>query len=263
LSIRNKIRTRIAFTEPIRFAESIDRILDVRDLFGLLVGRPQNLSEILVARSGENGEGEPLEVHWSRSPKRPSADGAERPHCADVLIDLVRNPIVGGRVMQSWIAREEKWRTPRSRFFSAFENHNYYTAERLVAAANMFDVLPIDAIPFDAALSPELAEAKADAEQSFRRLEQSQERDSVVSVLGRIGRASLKQKVRHRAQLVANSLPQKLPEITTILDTAVDCRNHLVHGSPMKLPSQTLDSIMYLLTDTLEFIFGASDLVES
>ena len=84
-----------------------------------------------------------------------------------------------------------------------------------------------------------------------------------ISALGRIGKASLKQKVRHRAQLVTNSLPQKLPEIATILDTAVDCRNHRVHGSPMKLPSQSLDSIMYLLTDTLEFIFGASDLVES
>jgi len=263
LSISNKIRTRIAFTEPIRFVESIDRILTIRELFGLLVGRPQNLSEILVVRTGENGEGEHLRVHWSRSPKRRSADGTERPHCADVLIDLVRNPIAGGRVLQSWIAREEKWRIPRSRFFSAFENRNYYTAERLVAAANMFDVLPIDAVPSDVALSPELAEAKAEAQQSFRRLEQSQERDSVLSALGRIGKASLKQKVRHRAQLVANSLPQKLPEITTILDTAVDFRNHLVHGSPIKLPSQSLDSIMYLLTDTLEFIFGASDLVES
>ena len=70
LSISNKIRTRIAFTEPIRFAESIDRILTVRELFGLLVGRPQNLSEILVVRTGENGEGEQLSVHWSRSPKR-------------------------------------------------------------------------------------------------------------------------------------------------------------------------------------------------
>jgi hypothetical protein len=85
----------------------------------------------------------------------------------------------------------------------------------------------------------------------------------VLSALGRIGKASLRQKVRHRARLVTNSLPQKLPEITTILDMAVDCRNHLVHGSPTKLPSQSLDSIMYLLTDTLEFIFGASDLVES
>jgi hypothetical protein len=127
----------------------------------------------------------------------------------------------------------------------------------------MFDVLPIDAVPSDVALSPELAEAKSNAQQSFRRLEQSQERDSVLSALGRIGKASLKHKVRHRAQLVTNSLPEKLLEITTILDMAVDCRNHLVHGSPIKLPSQSLDSIMYLLTDTLEFIFGASDLVES
>ena len=77
----------------------------------------------------------------------------------------------------------------------------------------MFDVLPIDAVPSDVALSPELAEAKSNAQQSFRRLEQSQERDSVLSALGRIGKASLKHKVRHRAQLVTNSLPEKLLEI--------------------------------------------------
>jgi hypothetical protein len=112
----------------------------------------------------------------------------------------------------------------------------------------MFDVLPIDAVPSDVALSPELAEARAEAQQSFRRLEQSQERDSVLSALGRIGKASLKQKVRHRARLVTNSLPQKLPEITTILDMAVDGRNHLVHGSPgpthLNSSSQTVTALI-------------------
>jgi len=81
-----------------------------------------------------------------------------------------------------------------------------------VAAANMFDVLPIDAVPSDVALSPELAEARAEAQQSFRRLEQSQERDSVLSALAGSGRQASNRRSDTEPGWLRNSLPKSYPK---------------------------------------------------
>jgi hypothetical protein len=48
-----------------------------------------------------------------------------------------------------------------------------------------------------------------------------------------------------------------------VIDQAIDCRNYYVHGTEAKIDySKNSDQVMFFI-DTLEFVFAASDLVES
>ena len=50
------------------------------------------------------------------------------------------------------------------------------------------------------------------------------------------------------------------PELKMVLEAAVDCRNHYVHGSPSKIDYQQESDTTGFLTDALEFVFVVSDL---
>jgi hypothetical protein len=87
-----------------------------------------------------------------------------------------------------------------------------------------------------------------------------------LNALGRMGKSNLKQKIRHRAQPLIEAAGKRFPELVTVTDEAVNCRNHYVHGSGSKGPrfdySDNLDTVFFF-TDTLEFVFAASDLIEA
>ena len=127
----------------------------------------------------------------------------------------------------------------------------------------MFDILPDSAVPPDVQLSEELISATKCCSEIFRQLQQSPERDSVLSALGRMGKSNLKRKIRHRAQLLIDALGTLFPDLLMVTDEAVDCRNHYVHGSkPVFDYNKEFDSVVFF-TDTLEFVFAASDFIEA
>jgi ApeA N-terminal domain 1 len=135
--------------------------------------------------------------------------------------------------------------------------------DRLIGAANMFDILPRSAVPRDVELPRDLQEAKQQCRGIFRSLPDSYERSSILNALGRIGMASLKHKTRHRAQYLVPTLEEWFPEIVRVLDAAIDCRNHYVHGSPSRIDYSENNDMVIFFTHTLEFVFGASELVEA
>lgn len=112
-------------------------------------------------------------------------------------------------------------------------------------------------------LSAELDSAREQARTMFRTLPPSDERNSVLGALGRLGKNSLKQKIRHRAQILIDVVGERFPELCTVTDEAVNCRNHYVHGSEPRLDYSENFGIVSFFTDTLEFVFAASDLVEA
>ena len=86
-----------------------------------------------------------------------------------------------------------------------------------------------------------------------------------MNAFGWIGGVTLKKKIRHRAKVLIDRIGDKLPDLLRATDEAVNCRNLFVHGTP---PSSGIDysketKILFFLTDTLEFVFAASDLIES
>src|SRR6266478_6752444 len=56
------------------------------------------------------------------------------------------------------------------------------------------------------------------------------ERQSVLDALGRVGKANLKQKIRHRVGVIQQVIGNRFPDLSWVTDEAVNCRNHYVHG---------------------------------
>jgi hypothetical protein len=106
------------------------------------------------------------------------------------------------------------------------------------------------------------SEAREKARSIFRVLVQSPERDSILGDLGRIGRRTLKRKVRERARIVQSAIGEKFPDLEIVLDSAVDCRNRFVHGTDARLTYDQNLQLMAFFTHALKFVFAASDLAE-
>ena len=128
----------------------------------------------------------------------------------------------------------------------------------------MFDILPASAVPADVTLPPELLDARVRGRELFRALPDTPERNSVLNALGRIGKSNLKGKIRHRAEPILHALGDRFEDLLSVVDEAVDCRNHYVHGnSPSYDYASNFFETVAFFTDTLEFVFGASDLMQS
>jgi hypothetical protein len=112
-------------------------------------------------------------------------------------------------------------------------------------------------------LTADLLKAKTDSQKIFATLPYSYERDSVLNALGRVGKATLKHKTRHRGRIVMNAFGGRPSELPLVLDAAVDCRNHYVHGTPLRIDYNKISDVLVFLTNTLESVFGASELVEA
>jgi hypothetical protein len=135
--------------------------------------------------------------------------------------------------------------------------------DRLIAAANIFDILPDTVFPPNLPIPDEMEVARDKARALFRELPQSSDRASVLGVLGRIGKLSLKRKIGSRVKLISDRCGTAFPELLTVTERAVDCRNYFVHGGERDFDYASKYPVIWFFVDTLEFIFGASDLVEA
>lgn len=262
LGIKNKVAVSITFDEPLEFEEAIDRVWMVTQFLGLVAGRPQNLLSLSLKVEENTSDPHILPVYWSLPPKRLKRVHAEKPHPGDMPLNAVRKQEEFLTVLRNWFDKQEAWRDARGRFFNCFDKQGTYDIDRLIAAANMFDILPSSAVAQDVQLTKQLKSARETSIDLFRSLPDSPERDSALSVLNRLGRANLKQKVRHRAKIVTDQVASRFPDLLRVTDEAVNCRNHYVHGSDSRVNYNQDVELVHLFIDTLEFVFAASDLIE-
>lgn len=260
--VKSKIFSGITFKDPRSFDDTVDCVLALLRFLELLVGRPQNLLSLQVRVKSEDELPCILDVYWSMPPKREGSSG-ESPQPADILLNGGMQPDQFAHVLSNWLSRDESWRDARLRFSNCFKRQNRYSIDRLVAAANMFDILPDSAVPRGVQLSEEPASAKARCKEIFKALPASPERHSILNALGRIGKSTLKSKIRHRAELLIGVVGDRFPELTTVTDEAVNCRNYYVHGGEARFEYGNHLEVCNFLTDTLEFLFAASDLIEA
>jgi hypothetical protein len=265
VNINNVILTDLDFDPPATFDQAIHNLQSVLRFLELVAGRRQNLLHVEI----ELGHGLPssvLKVYSSSPPNRPTPAGERNPQLADLLLNGGGQPSEFAGVLELWLAADHERRDARVQFSDGFAKGNRYDADRLVSSANMFDILPVGAVPKDVELSDDLQKAKAKARKIFRDLRQSIERVSVLSALGRIGTATLKHKVGHRGKIVLAEVGERFPDLLLVLEEAVECRNHYVHGSSAKTKidyrGHFFETVSFF-TETLEFVFAASDLIEA
>jgi len=180
-------------------------------------------------------------------------------HCFESLISAHWTESQFTKVLASYLDLDAKRSDSRIRYNQTF-NTSSYTIDRLIAAANIFDILPSSVIPSKIDLSPELKDAKKQAREIFKPLPMSLERDSLLNAIGRLGTRTLKQKIRYRIN--ETKIDAYFPSITDVLDEAVNCRNHFVHGTESKVDYLSNSQVFIFLTNTLEFAFGVSDLID-
>lgn len=259
VNIETVISITLEFDRTLVLENAISRALRVSRFLELLIGRSQNFASFLINKSGTP---RPLRVYGCRFP----AHERFSRQSYFPLFSAVRNTDEFSRIMARWLKTDNgRWREARDRFFSCFDRGWNYDTDRLIAAANMFDLLPPEAFPERPKISEDLEAARDKCRGIFNELPDSPDRQSVLSELGRVGKnISLKKKIRHRAQLVIDQVGEsKMPKLLESVGKAVDCRNRYVHGpKDDDGPDYGAEKIRFL-TETLEFVFAASDLIEA
>ena len=187
------------------------------------------------------------------------------------LIDASGNPEQFVEVMGKWLERNDdpKRKRANARFFGCFGGMSGRVMEDgIVSAANTFDLLPDEDKPEAKPLVDDVRVILEDAISKVKvAMDPGARREDVLNSLGRIrANKPLRDIVEHRAAVVLDHFGRdKLENLEGIIRLAVQCRNFYTHGGDEKNPVAVdfgdID-VVYFLTETLEFIYGASELLE-
>ena len=260
--IEGEVSVNLEFAAAVAFEDAIDESFKVLCFLELLAGRPQNLMDFKIYK--ESGHETPyvLQVYGSFFSKYERRENDRRPSSPnDVLIDAVENPEEFSSVLEHWLKEYDAWREPHRRFFNGFLKQGY-SIDRLLTVANAFEVLPVGAIPPEKEPSEDLQTALDCCKKKLGVFLEEPDRNSVFSAFGRVGKSSLKKKVRHRARVITDEIEDRLPEFSYVASEAVNCRNHYVHGAPYGIDYEK-ESIWGFLLETLEFVFAVSCLIDA
>ena len=261
--IDNEVVVTLTSPEPVTFQEGILRLSVLLRFFSLVTGREQPLRSLTVMLADQPDRSSPVEVYRSFTPRLrwdDDQDGSRRPHPADVLVSTHNDSIQYSTVLKNYLESDPERHDGRARLQNSLKDNRLYTIDRLIAAANLFDIFPDSAYPDRAALTSDLAAATEEARRLFRALPDSLERSGVLDALGRVGTLSLKHKIRHRVE--STGLNEHFPRLIDVLKEAVNCRNHYVHGTPGRIDYSSNFDVVCFFTDALEFAFAASDLID-
>lgn len=262
--IDNKVMVTLTPVTPLTFEEGMDQLGVLLRFFELLLGCKQPLTNLNVRLYGQDERTSSIEVYRSLSPNAHNPVGSEKgrsPGPADVLVCTVDNTELFSIVLRNYLALDSERHDTRCRLQNSLNLGRRYTIDRMIAAANIFDIFPRSAYPAKAIISEELSKAKTEARKLFKALPESFDRSSVLNAIGRIGELSLKHKIRHRVTITG--LDKHFPQLMDVLEEAVNCRNHYVHGTEGKIDYSSNFDIVCFFTDALEFVFGVSDLIDA
>jgi ApeA N-terminal domain 1 len=262
--IDNQIWLTIIPEIPVTMNDAVDRLTSLLRFVAIAVGRTQCLP-IFVVRAVTGDASQEVRVHWSDYPRRSGqvTDALRKPQPSDLPLDSIHRSKEFVTVLKAWLAVNRERLVARARIDDALSQQNHYTVDRLVGAANAFDHLPASAVPGRVDLTPEVTAAKTACQKIVRALPKSDERQTLLNDLGRVGKACLKQKVRHRARHITAAAGDKFPSLDFVCDQAVNCRNYFVHGSKFGFELTHPSPNQSFLTDTLEFVFAASEFIEA
>lgn len=261
IGIQNQVTANIEFAEPTTLTMAIRALTTLHSLFELSLGGRQRYDWIeleLTHRRKDRDVHQSAKLFWSLCNER--VEGDTKTTRMDILLSPDRRPDEFVKVAAGWMNSTEDLGDPRNRFATAF--FGSYGINRIVGAANMFDLLPENYAPKKIEPEAQLKAVVAECRAKFATLPDSFAKQSVLSSLGRVGTASLRDKVYHRAERIVSIAGQYFPDINLPCSQAVLARNHYVHGSRASFDYHDHFSEFAFLTDTLEFVFAASDLVD-
>ena len=247
-TLRNEIIITLKFKEPLTFGRAMRRSKRLLEFFNVVAGRPQILKRLVVDTSKRRTS---LDVYVF-----PETETRSRLGPGDVLVDGVKRPKECERMLVNWLSRDELWNEARARIATYAQQRTDFRVDSVVGIANAFDVLDLEYPP--AERNQEVTDAIGKCRVVFQNgAPEALER--AMNALGRMHMRSLKDKVKFRARILIDRIGDKVPNIDTAIDGAINYRNYLLHGRGNDVGRQTAR----FFADTLEFIFLGSDLVEA
>ncbi len=264
--IKNEVSVTFRFHELKALPETTRALTRLHKFFELVLGRRQRLLriELETTHAEKRADNEPAfpwhELHWSYCNE--GFQGETRPtSLLNVAIRPDSQPEQFSTVVSAWLNTATEMGEARGRFATAFFRGSY-DVDRLVGAANMFDLLPESHTPKARDVDPVTRDAVESCRKIFEELPHDFVRQEVLSALGRVGKSSLRDKVLHRAKLIQSHVPDRFEGIELPCIQAVKCRNHFVHGSGAEFDYRQHFGAFAFLTNTLEFVFAISDLID-
>ena len=262
ISIEAKTSIEIGFCSPHKLVEAVSVMVTFIVFCEELAGRPQNVMEVTLSAGGDR-----FEMYYiAPKYKHPieSSDWAAR-----YFLSFTHDPGEFVSILSKWMDRsDDGWSDARRRFSSSFAKQMSYDADRVVSAANVFDLLPSESVGGPSVISDSVRDAIRRCKEILKsnRVDQDDSLDPCNRALDALSwstRGSLKQKILHRSSLILGELDTRLPDLNRVIGEAVKCRNHYVHGSNSKVDLERHPAVAIFLVDTLEFIFVFSDLIEA
>lgn len=133
----------LQFPKSHTFDKAIQALLDLVRFIELAAGRPQHVRKVKIELDGDGDVWDRLlDVYWSLAPQRNVDSELEAPDSFDLPLRPSQEPDQFKNVLANWLTRNDDWRDARLRFEASFAYQRRYGTDRLVCAANMFDLLP-------------------------------------------------------------------------------------------------------------------------
>ena len=262
IHIDNEIIVNVEFSKEITFSNARSRIMMILFFIGLMMGRPQNITTFKIHTRLDTVLKYFL-VYDNTLPEYQKPELESNRYHETVLVDASREPFKFSEILTAWVKRDETWKSARTRFFERWQAPRVFDISRLIRAANMFDLIPEKEFSIKIDLPEKFSSIVTEAKKTFKALPTCEERDIILNALAQVRRVTLKKKIRHRSEIITSVLENELPEIATVIDKAVDCRNYYVHGAKSSVDNsdEKYQQLLNYLTTTLEFVFATSDLI--
>lgn len=253
----------LKFKEAKNLNDLLDDVIAVLHFLTVIAGRHQGIERINVGTSSseldaEQADPETMSLHWSYAPQSSK-------HAVSNIRDIPTTPYYDRdefyKIFYNWIQRHNSWLPARLRIINWQKNGRQYDENRLVAAANAFDILPDSTYPETGELSEATLEARNKCKAIIRTLDTGPEKEQALNTLSFWGGKSLRLKVLSRSRIVHSAFGDDFTDLDSVLIIAVLARNYFVHGTN-RFGYEHYDGLISFLTDALEFVFVASDLIE-
>jgi hypothetical protein len=259
IHLKSFLKLGIRFSASTELSSCLRAISMLTQFLSLVAGRSQGVSNVLVQTDGASEKDMPFLLHWSFSPLAESTnEEQDKPSFIDMPLDAIRRPDEFTRVLTTWWETSPSQGLARARLHSCRSRGNLFDIDRLVAAANMFDLRATGVLT---EISEELDLIRKESVEALKKLPITDDRDGVIMALQRVGAPSLRKKILLRAAVVKSRF--KLENLDDVLRLAVLSRNFFVHGGgDRSFDYATVKPYTAFLTETLEFVFAAAELID-
>lgn len=259
IRIRSQLKLGVRFRMPTELSVCIEAVTKLAQFLSLVAGRSQGVSNVQVKVNGASEKERFFSVYWSLAPSISSTEGVQyKPSFLDMPLDAIRRPEEFKESLSAWWEAPPSHKLARARLHACRSRGIKFDVDRLVAAANMFDLRVICGVEEQ---QHDLIKVCTDCIKALKRLPKTYDRDSIIMALSRVGTPSLRKKILMRADIVKSRFV--LDNLDEVLGLAVKCRNYFVHGdNDSSFNFATVKPFTTFFTETLEFVFAAAELIE-